>query len=151
MERKPRNKQQKQLDLLYPIDITKLGSQEDPCFGKHFLPSCSECQRCGDAELCQIVISQKLHTKRGKIEKEGKFKDMEEKEIYDSMPTVLDIKKEVRSIIRRHKKISFDSVVKDVVGKYSSITTEKKVISLIKKMLLKTNKFTQVKQNLIWK
>lgn len=67
----------KEDDFLKPIDITKFGTDDDPCFGKHFNLSEPECKRCGDQGLCAIVAGQKLHLERGKLEKESKFKDLE--------------------------------------------------------------------------
>jgi len=67
-------------DLLFPVDIFKLGSKDDPCFGKlHDLkhPACSV---CGDADFCAIVKAQNMHIKRTQIESEGRFKDKEEAE-----------------------------------------------------------------------
>jgi Na+-translocating ferredoxin:NAD+ oxidoreductase RnfC subunit len=81
IKRKKRNKIDKsKLDMTVPLDILKLGSEEDPCFGKHHDPKAEECGRCGDAEICSIVCGQKLHLKRENIEKEKKFKDIQKDE-----------------------------------------------------------------------
>lgn len=67
----------KSIDLMKPLQFDKLGGDEDPCFGKLHDPTAGECQVCGDAEICSIVFSQKLHIKRDKIEEENSFKDMQ--------------------------------------------------------------------------
>lgn len=65
------------INLMKPIDITKFGSDDDPCFGKLYNLSAEECRRCGDQELCSIVFGQGLHLKRKEVEKETRFKDIE--------------------------------------------------------------------------
>lgn len=82
MKRKPRNVMaKKNLDLTKPLDLPfdKLGSDDDPCFGKHNDPTAPECGRCGDSEICAIVQSQKAHLTRKKIESESEFKDIAKK------------------------------------------------------------------------
>lgn len=64
-------------NLLQPFDITKFGTDEDPCFGKLNDPKAPECQRCGDFEFCSIVMAQNLAQKRIKVEKKNEFKDLE--------------------------------------------------------------------------
>lgn len=75
-DRVPRNKTE-DIDLMEPIDITQFGTDQDPCFGKEYNLSTPECKRCGDSELCAIVMGQNNHIKREKIEAEGRFKDLE--------------------------------------------------------------------------
>ena len=67
-------------DLLKPIDILSLGSDEDDCFGKLFDLTAKECKSCGDSEFCQIVKGQGLNKERLEIETEQRFKDIEEAE-----------------------------------------------------------------------
>ena len=67
--------------LLKPFDVTKFGSEDDPCFGKHYDLVADECQVCGDVEVCAIAFANAAHLRRAKIESETKFKDLEEEEI----------------------------------------------------------------------
>lgn len=79
-ERKSRKKLSKKVNMLKPlnsIDILKLGTDDDPCFGKHFDLMEDECRRCGDSTLCQIVSNQKTVKLRDKTEEENRFKDLE--------------------------------------------------------------------------
>lgn len=99
MKRKPR-KMTKGIDLLKPVNIEDLGGENDPCFGKHNDPKAEECQRCGDCELCAVVQSQNLHTKRAKVEKGQKFKDLELSSIKSETPTIKDVRKEVRKYMK---------------------------------------------------
>lgn len=76
-KRKARKETVQAEEFLKPIDITKFGTDDDPCFGKHYNLSESECKRCGDNGLCAIVTAQKLSIERKNIEGEQKFKDLE--------------------------------------------------------------------------
>jgi len=64
--------------IIPPFDITKFGSEEDPCFGKHNDPKAQECQICGDFEFCQIVTAENQRKIRAKKEQETEFKDLKE-------------------------------------------------------------------------
>lgn len=75
--RKDKVKSVNMLKPLEPIDIMALGTDDDPCFGKHFDMTEDECKRCGDCNLCQIVTNQKTIKLRGKVESENRFKDLE--------------------------------------------------------------------------
>jgi hypothetical protein len=79
--RKSRNSKVRNNKLEIPFDISKLGSKDDPCFGKHYDLNAPECQRCGDIELCAIAIQQNLTIIRGEIEQTQPFKDLEETKI----------------------------------------------------------------------
>lgn len=64
-------------DIFEPIDITKLGSGNDPCFGKNYDLSTKECKMCGDSELCCIKFTALMGKTRKELEAETKFKDLE--------------------------------------------------------------------------
>lgn len=64
-------------EMLKPLDIEKFGSDSDPCFGKLYSLSSSECKRCGDSEICGSVFAQRLNSKREIIESGKRFKDIE--------------------------------------------------------------------------
>jgi len=65
-------------DMLKPIDVLTLGSDDDVCFGKLHDLMAPECKECGDSEFCTIVKAQELHKERLEIETEQRFKDIEE-------------------------------------------------------------------------
>lgn len=75
-ERTPREKT-KGVDLMEPVDITQFGTKDDPCFGKEYNLSAPECKRCGDSELCAIVMGQNNNLKRKDLESKNRFKDLE--------------------------------------------------------------------------
>lgn len=64
-------------DILKPIDISQIGSNGDPCFGKEYNLSTKECKMCGDSELCCIKFAELVGKDRKQLEKENKFKDLE--------------------------------------------------------------------------
>ena len=64
--------------LLVPFDVTQFGGPEDPCFGKELDLKSDECSICGDVELCSIAMMQGIHATRLLLEKEHKYKDLEE-------------------------------------------------------------------------
>jgi len=65
-------------DLMEPIDVLSLGSEDDPCFGKLHDLLAKECKSCGDSDFCAIVKAQGLHKARINIETKQRFKDIEE-------------------------------------------------------------------------
>ena len=65
-------------EMLKPLDITKFGSDKDPCFGKLYNLNASECKRCGDSEICGTKFSQtKLNSDRESTESKDRYKDLE--------------------------------------------------------------------------
>ena len=78
MKRKPRKEESKKdHNMMEPLDINKIGNENDPCFGRFHDPTTQECGMCGDSEICSIVKSQKLHLKRKLIEDKKEFKDIQ--------------------------------------------------------------------------
>lgn len=110
-------------DILEPMDITKLGSGNDPCFGKNYDLSTKECKMCGDSELCCIKFTALMGKTRKELEAETKFKDLEplvdiegckkyyrklvreklgKKEILDKLQSKFELsRKETRDIYRK--------------------------------------------------
>lgn len=110
-------------DIFEPIDITKLGSGNDPCFGKNYDLSTKECKMCGDSELCCIKFTALMGKTRKELEAETKFKDLEplvdiegckkyyrklvreklgKKEILDNLQSKFELsRKEARDIYRK--------------------------------------------------
>lgn len=121
MRRKPKKKSQiKPSDLLVPIDITKFGTGEDPCFGKHHDLTAEECQRCGDQELCQVIKAQVLSVTRKKLEKKHTFKDTQEISLRQPNPSELRLY--IKWILKKKKRVS--------LNKLSTLVSKKFDISL---------------------
>ena len=79
----------KQVNLFEAIDTDKFGTEDDPCFGKHFDPKEDECKICGDCEICSIIMGQKLHLQRAAIEQEQQFKDLSEKDLLNTPVNII--------------------------------------------------------------
>lgn len=96
------------LSPLEPIDVTKLGTDDDPCFGKHNDPKAPECQICGDFEFCSIVTAQNIRKLRVKEEKKVDYKDIKKdppiEEIRKWMKVNLEKKSKVKVIALAIKK-----------------------------------------------
>lgn len=84
-------------DILTPIDITQLGTNGDPCFGKGYDLSTKECKLCGDSELCAFKMSQELNITRKQLEAKNNYKDL------DVLEDTKGIKKYIRGLIKRGK------------------------------------------------
>lgn len=82
-------------DPLEPIDITQLGTNGDPCFGKEYNLATKECKMCGDSELCAFKMSQVLRITRKELEEKNHYKDL------DILEDVDGIKKYMRSLKRK--------------------------------------------------
>ena len=82
-------------DPLEPIDITQLGTNGDPCFGKEYNLATKECKMCGDSELCAFKMSQVLKITRKELEEKNHYKDL------DTLEDVEGIKKYMRSLKRK--------------------------------------------------
>ena len=114
----------KKVDPLQPIDVTKLGSNGDPCFGKAYDLSTKECKLCGDSELCCLKMSQSLNITRKELEAKNHYKDL------DNLEDVNGIKKYIRGLKRK------GSTRKEIVEKASiKFEVPKKDIRLIYKSM----------------
>lgn len=112
-------------DPLKPVDITKLGSNQDPCFGKGYDLSTKECKLCGDSELCAIKMAQTLRITRKELEEKNNYKDL------DILEDTKGIKKHIRALKRKGLKR------KEIIAKTSEkfevpIDTIKKIYKELK-------------------
>lgn len=95
------------IDILEPVDIFSLGTEDDPCFGKLHDLKAPECMDCGDSEFCAIVKAQRMNVERLKIETTQRFKDIEEAErvVNDKLKQAEKSIKELRKQGRKKMKI----------------------------------------------
>lgn len=121
-DRKPRKKTEG-IDFLKPIDFSKIGTQDDPCFGKHYNLSTDECKRCGDSELCSVLFSLKLNKDRAKIESKESFKDLNDNDNKALENWVKNKKKEglSRSQIIKKAKLTFGSTREEIKKIFNKI------------------------------
>lgn len=116
-------------DILEPFDISSIGTNGDPCFGKAYDLSTKECKMCGDSELCAFKMSQELNITRKQLEDKNKYKDL------DVLEDVKGIKKHIRRLIKRGedrktiiaKTVEKFEVPKDIIRKlYKEVKNGKK-------------------------
>lgn len=137
-KREPRTDKINKVNLLRPVNIFELGTENDPCFGKLYDPTAPECKRCGDFEVCAIVFGQNNHKLRDKVEEKENFLDIEEEAI-DKMSDLKKAKKLIRRIVITNKTISLTQLEKEVTqGLEISIKKYKKALE---KVLAGSNKF----------
>ncbi len=77
---KPSNKNHFGIDIfqvITPKDISSIGTDRDPCFGKLYDLTTPECKKCGDSELCSIATAMRMKKERNKVNVEQDFKDLE--------------------------------------------------------------------------
>lgn len=106
----------KSQDPLVPIDITTLGGNGDPCFGKGYNLSTKECKICGDSELCAIKMAQELNISRRELEDKKHFKDLDILEDTDA------IKKFMRKLKRTGE--TRKSIISKASAKYEVPTRD---------------------------
>lgn len=78
-----KKKKKEELDLFKPIDLTKIGTPDDPCFGKEYDPRDTDCRNCGDIELCAIAQMQNNKLHRDELAMTNEFKDLDEAKFLD--------------------------------------------------------------------
>lgn len=97
-------------DPLEPFDISKLGSNEDPCFGSKYDLTTKECKLCGDSELCAFKMSQNLNITRKQLEEKNHYKDLD----------ILEDTDAIKKFMRKLKRAGEDrkSIIKKTSEKY---------------------------------
>ena len=149
VKRKTRDKLSKKIsDFTNPITLAELGTDNDPCFGKHFDPKSDFCKRCGDSELCVIKMGQLNHTKRAKLEKEHDYRDTVE------IDPLVDAKKKARKrMVELIKSVSPDKefLINEVYTIYFVHKVTKPMINRILNKLVESGKVTITKNKVTWK
>jgi hypothetical protein len=147
MPRKERNKKRKaRKEMVKKVDITKpvmiplekIGSDEDPCFGKLNDPRHPTCQKCGDIEFCAIAMGQMNTIKRLAWEEKNPVKDVEEEKLKPEDP--IEVKKQVRARIKEmiELKSKPEAIILDIHGKYAiNGWTKKRITKYLDKILNK--------------
>lgn len=156
-KRKPRDKDQKTVDLTKPIvGIEKFGTVNDPCFAKLYDPRTDECSRCGDCELCSIALGQMNHKLRQETESTHAYKDLEEAEIQSKDDPIV-LRKEIRKRIKemtkqaKGKDLDMELVVDDIFAAYHKDGFMKpKIRKIIKSTAEKSGVITLYKNKLKW-
>ncbi len=130
-KRKSRDKVNKEeINLLKPLNLANFTLENDPCFGKHHDLKAPECNRCGDSEICSIIVAQGLNTERQEISRETPIK-----EFHDG-PDLKAVRKFIRGKLK--KSVSQEAIITKVQNKWDLKT--KKIIKIIVKQIEKLNK-----------
>lgn len=108
-DRKERDSKIPSSRLLTPIDVSRFGSEDDPCFGTLYDLTTDECLNCGDHELCGISFQNTLKQKRTNWELNNPAQDLE----IDGLALQKDVKDKAAQlkamgypVKRVHKKLS---------------------------------------------
>ena len=64
-----------EIDMTKPLDLTKFGSEDDPCFGKLYDLNTKQCKLCADADFCAIKMAQTQSLSRKELNKNNDFID----------------------------------------------------------------------------
>lgn len=120
------------------LRLDQYGTADDVCFGKHHDPRAEECKRCGDCEICLIVMGQLNNLKRIEVEAQGSFKDLEEVKIkpdVDKKTIRKSVKNRIRGMIKMGggEYINEELIVDDIFASYSKDGFRRdKILKLIK-------------------
>lgn len=154
VKRKSRHKKAKKLDTLEPITLEQIGSEEDPCFGKHYSPKAEECTRCGDSEICAIAMGQINHMMRKIEEGKKEFKDLEETKIKRKEGRK-KLKKQIKNRARKmaqeagKKGVKLSMVIEDIYASFSKDGFTKEKIKKIIKRCVKNSSSLSLTQNML--
>ena len=91
-------KKEETIDLSKPIDLSKIGTPDDPCFGTQYDPRDKDCKICGDIEICAIDQMQNNKLQRELLAKEKDFKDLDEAKFLNEKDA-----KEAKRLIEKYK------------------------------------------------
>lgn len=117
--REPHKKKLYKVNIMKPIIASELGSENDPCFGKHYSIKADECLRCGDADVCSIICQNQIHREIEKQASKGKFLDIEEAELVEAQNKKLETLIRKRAQKAEGKWVSFDKLITIVKEKFN--------------------------------
>lgn len=107
-------------DILTPIKLSDLGSENDPCFGKLYDLTQDECKMCGDSEICCIKTAEYLGKTRKELEEKHQYKDL------DNLVDVVGAKKYYRTLKRKNK--TKKEIIEAIRTKYELTLKETRVL-----------------------
>lgn len=115
--REARNKySEENINLLKPLDLTAIGTANDPCFGKYNDPQADECKVCGDFEICAIIQSQMNHNMRAAWEKDHPTKVINEPVTKNESPPKPSKKAYIK--LKKSKNWSDTGIKKGLIKKF---------------------------------
>ena len=99
-----------ELDMTKPLDLTKFGSEEDPCFGKLYDLNTKQCKLCADADFCAIKMAQTQSVTRKELNKQNEFID--EFEISD-----IKLDKTTKKKVKKYMSRRIDKGMKPILAR----------------------------------
>ena len=152
IKRKPRKKVAPKYDVLFPIPAEKLGSEDDPCFGKFFDPRTPECSRCGDSEICSIVMAQKNKLKVQEFETKHNLRDVEENDAEIVKRVSRAVRARFKEVVEAEKEIEKDRLIDDVHSIFFDRGyTKKRLRKILRMMVEKKENLIESKNKIKWK
>ncbi len=135
----------KQADVFKPLKV--LGTQNDPCFGKLYDPKDAICQRCGDCELCAIMMGQKNHIERAKAENKNAFKDLETPPKLELIEAKKLARKRLVELIKKSPNKEVNFIINEVYSIYFTYGITKKSIQRMITGMTEKGKISTVSKN----
>lgn len=147
MKRKARKepKEHKEIDRMVPLDYEALGGIKDPCFGKHFSIKASECNRCGDSEICSMACNNKILLQIEQQSQSSRFKDVEEGQLIDEQNKAFGLKMAKRALQRKPHQCSLSKMVDIAQEKWNLTDKDKSII--LQRLIKAANETGKIKVN----
>lgn len=146
MKRKPRTTLKlKEIDTMQPILFTDLGTDKDPCFGKHYSIAAAECKRCGDSDVCAILSQNTMHKAIKSQEKDNRFKDVEEGQLIDEQNKSLEKLLRVKGKKKPDEWLSLSKLIPKVIEKFN--LTEKDQLHTLQRLIKAAQNAKGIKLN----
>lgn len=132
-----------------PLDISTIGTDDDPCFGKLFEPATEECSGCGESELCAVVCMHYNGTQRKAIAKKQKFKDQKPSAETESFMAFDDYQKIVEKYVKKNTPVTFTKILSAMNKKYNSeeLLPEGRLKTLTKNAIITSTKLKKKTKN----
>lgn len=142
--RKARKTELADLDTLKPLDLTVVGTVDDPCFGKLHDATAKACKNCGDSDICQIVMGQLNHVSRKAEESKSK--------IIDSSPeaklSTKVVSKYLRLRLKGKGKVAREDVITWIIAKYNA--NETTATRVLRKIAAQSDKMKLTKTHITY-
>lgn len=148
IERKRHKKKKHHIDIMKPIIAADLGSENDPCFGKHYSIKADECKRCGDADVCAIISQTKLIKEIEEESTKSEYLDVQEAELVDSQNKKLETLLKNKAKKAPDKWLSLSKLIPTVTKKFN--LTEKDNIQTLQRLIkaAERSKYIQLNKSL---
>lgn len=145
MTRKPHKKKKVEVDIMKPLLFTDLGTENDPCFGKHYSIAAAECKDCGDSDVCAILCQDKMHREYKEQEANNRFKDVEEGQLIDKQNKKLEKLLTIKAKKKPNEWLSLSKLVPKVIEKFN--LTDKEKLQVLQRLIKAGQTASEIKLN----